>query len=111
MLIVERLKGVVLTMAKAIFKVLLKLIKGVVNIILAPINLLVVNMFPDLSSLLSSFNTIVSNVIGSGLSWFAHLLPPNTKTFILLYLSILIIYYTMYSYSNSIIDNQNRKIK
>lgn len=82
-------------MAKIIFKVLLKFIKSVVNIIMTPINLLIVNLFPDLSSLVSNFNQIVGTYVGNGLSWFAHLLPPMTKNLIILYLGILISYYTI----------------
>ena len=82
-------------MAKAIFTVLLKFIKSIVNIFLAPINALVVNFFPDLSSLLSTFNSAVSRIIGGNLAFFSHLLPPMTRTFILLYLGLLISYYTI----------------
>ena len=82
-------------MAKAIFKVFLKFIKSIVDIFLTPINLLVVNLFPDLSSLINTFNSTVSNVIGSTLGWFAHLLPPTTKSIVLLYLAILVAYYTI----------------
>lgn len=82
-------------MAKALFKVLLKFIKSIVNIFLAPVNALVVNLFPDLSNLLSAFNSAVSQIIGGNLAFFSHLLPPTTRTFILLYLTILISYYTI----------------
>lgn len=82
-------------MGKAIFKVLLKLIKSIANIILAPINLLVVNMFPDLSNLLSTFNGAITAIFGSGLGYFASILPPMTRGLIVFYLGILISYYTI----------------
>lgn len=82
-------------MAKAIFSVLLKFIKSVADIILAPINLLVVNLLPDLSSLISTFNSAVNQVVGTNLAFFAHLLPPITKNLILIYLGFLITYYTI----------------
>lgn len=82
-------------MAKAIFKVLLKFIKSVVDVILSPINLLVANLLPDLSQMISTFNNGVSRVIGSGLGYFANFLPPYTRTLILVYLGFLITYYTI----------------
>lgn len=80
-------------MAKAIFKVLLKFIKSVVGIVLAPINLAVANLFPNLSNMINTFNTAVSRYVGSGLSWFAHLLPPGVKQLVGVYLLFLIAYY------------------
>ena len=82
-------------MAKAIFSVFLKFIKSIVNIVLAPINLLVVTLFPDFGTLISTFNNAISSIIGGNLGFFAHLLPPNTRVMILLYLGILITYYTI----------------
>ncbi len=82
-------------MAKAIFNVLFKVIKGVIDTVLAPINLLVSTMFPDLSSILSLFNSACEQLIGPALGWFSHLLPPNTRSLILLYFAILIGYYTV----------------
>ena len=82
-------------MAKAIFTVLLKFIKSIVNIFLSPINALVVTLFPDLSHLISSFNSFVNQLIGTNLAFFAHLLPSNTRTLILFYLGLLISYYTI----------------
>lgn len=82
-------------MGKAIFSVLLKFIKSVVNTLLSPINLLVVNLLPDLSSMISTFNQGVTAYIAPNLAFFAHLLPPITKSLILVYLAFLITFYTI----------------
>lgn len=84
----------VVLVAKAIFTVLLKFIKSVADFVLTPINLLVVNLLPDLSNLISSFNAGVTQLIGPNLAFFAHLLPPNTRALILFYLGFLVAYYT-----------------
>lgn len=80
-------------MAKALFNVFFKIIKSVVGIFLAPVNALVVNLFPDLSQLLTTFNAGVEALLGTGLGYFAHLLPPTTRVIILLWLAILLAYY------------------
>lgn len=82
-------------MAKAIFSVLLKFIKSVADLILTPVNALVVNLLPDLSSLISTFNAGVTQVIGPNLAFFGHLLPPNTRTLIIFYLGFLIVYFSI----------------
>lgn len=81
-------------MAKAIFNVFFKLISTIVSIILSPINSLVSNLFPDFGQLVSTFNTVLNDVIGGGLSYFFSIFPPLTRGFIILYLSLLVIYYT-----------------
>lgn len=81
-------------MAKAIFEVLFKVIVAITNTFLAPINLLVVNLVPDLSSLISKFNDAIL-IIGSKLGYFSSLLPPTTRTCITIYLTFLITYYTI----------------
>lgn len=82
-------------MAKAIFSVLLKFIKSIADVILAPINLLVVNLLPDLTTMISTFNTAVTRFIGGNLAFFAHLLPPIAKSIILVYLAFLVTFYTI----------------
>lgn len=82
-------------MAKAIFKVFFAIIKKVVDIILAPINLLVVNLFPDLSQILTTFTLALNRVLGGTIGFFSHLLPPTTRLIILLWFSVLISYYGM----------------
>lgn len=90
-------------MAKALFNVLFSVIKTILNVGLAPINLLVVNLFPDFSNLISTFNNAVNTYIGSTIGYFSSLLPPNTRNIILLYLTFLISYYTIVYSAHAII--------
>ena len=80
-------------MAKAIFSVFFKIIKKIIEIFFSPINLLVVNLFPDLSNILSTFNSAVSSVIGGSLGFFSSILPPGTRTIFLLWFAVLLGYY------------------
>lgn len=80
-------------MAKAIFSVFFKIIKKIVEIFLTPINLLVANLFPNLTNIISTFNSAVSTLLGSTIGYFSSILPPITRTIILLWFSILISYY------------------
>lgn len=82
-------------MAKAIFSVLFSVIKSILNIGLSPINLLVANLVPDFSSMITLFNSTVTRYIGVGIGFFSVLLPPTTKTLIGIYLLFLTTYYTI----------------
>ena len=55
-------------MARAIFKVFFNIIVALTNVILTPINILVSNLFPDLSLVITRFNYAINNYIGNGLS-------------------------------------------
>lgn len=77
------------------FKILFKVITAFTNAILAPVNLLVANAFPDFSSLINSFNTLIEKYLGTGLSWFFSILPPHTQGFVKFYLGLLIVFYTV----------------
>lgn len=86
-------------MAKAIFNVFFGVIKSIISIILAPINLLVANLFPSLATIINSFNSAVSLYLGGGLSYFFNIIPPTSRTLILLWVSIMMGYYTfIFSY-------------
>lgn len=82
-------------MARAIFKVFFSIMKAVANIFLAPVNLLVANFLPDLTQMISKFNLAVNYYLGGGLSYFAHILPPTTRNVIVIYLMVLVGYYTI----------------
>lgn len=81
-------------MAKALFSVLFKVIKGIATVVLTPINALVSNLFPDFSTLISTFNTAVGTFFTSSLNYFFHILPPNCRMFVLLWITLLIAFYT-----------------
>lgn len=80
-------------MAKAIFNVFFGVIKAIVNVILTPVNLLITGLFPSLATILNSFNSAISIYLGGGLSYFFNLIPPTSRTLILLWVSIIIAYY------------------
>lgn len=82
-------------MAKAIFKVFFSIIVGLTNVILTPVNGLVRSLFPDLSQILARFNYAINEYLGGGLTWFWSIIPDNCKTIIVIYITILISYYTI----------------
>lgn len=86
-------------MAKVLFNVFFNIIKSIINVVLTPINLIVSNFFPNLATIINSFNGALKIYLGGGLSYFFNLIPPTSRTLILLYLSILLAYYTaIFSY-------------
>lgn len=82
-------------MASAIFTVFFNIIKTLANVVLAPINLLVVNLFPSFSGLISTFNNALNLYVGNTLNYFFYILPPNARTFVLLYVGLLVSFYTI----------------
>lgn len=82
-------------MIKLFFKLLLALITGIVNVFLLPINALISNVFPDFTTLVANFTTGIQVFLTDTVSYFSNFLPPLTKELILLYLSILLIHYTL----------------
>lgn len=82
-------------MFKVFFKIFFGVITTIANIILLPINAIVNNMFPDFSIYIQQFTQGVTTIFTDSMGYFGHLLPPITKNLILLYLSILLVYYTV----------------
>lgn len=82
-------------MANAIFNVFFKVISTIVGILTAPINLIIINFLPNLADSINQFNSIVTNLLGGGLGFFSHLLPPITRATILIWFSVVIAFYTI----------------
>lgn len=82
-------------MIKLFFKLFLALITGIVNVFLLPVNALISNVFPDFTTLVANFTTGIQVFFTDTVSYFGNFLPPLTKELILLYLSILLIHYTL----------------
>lgn len=82
-------------MFKALFNVLFSVITAIVNIVLVPINALVSNLLPDFSEMVASFYHVLNNIIGTGFTYFFSILPPNCRSFIIVYLTFMISFYTV----------------
>jgi hypothetical protein len=81
---------------KAIINGLLKLIMSILNVFLLPINALFENLFPDMSSSISTFNNFVNSYVGGTLSYFFSILPPIFRGLLVIWFTFLISYYTIY---------------
>lgn len=83
-------------MINGILKGILKVITKLLSIFLLPINLLVNQLFPNMSTAIGHFNTFVNTYLGSTLSFFFSILPPIFRSIIFIWLTFLISYYTIY---------------
>ena len=82
-------------MINAIFTGLFKLLNSLIDLVLTPLNILVSNIFPDFSQMIGSFATAVDTYFGNGLAYFFSMLPGVTRYVVLLYLSMLVGYYSV----------------
>lgn len=82
-------------MFKVLFDVLFGVIIAIVNVIMIPIQALVENFVPEIGDFISKFYGVLNNVIGGGFSFFYHLLPPTSRTLLVVYLTFLISFYTI----------------
>ena len=84
-------------MGKAILQVLLGFISTIVNTLLAPIDLIVGVLFPQLGTWESQFLTqfaVVNSYISPRVGYFLSYIPPYTKTAIYVFLGVAVVYYT-----------------
>lgn len=83
-------------MIKAIINGILNILMKIIDIVLTPLNLLFDNVFPDVSSMISTFNTFVTNYVGGALSYFFSILPPLFRGLLVLFITFVIAYYGIY---------------
>ena len=83
-------------MIKAIINGILNLIISILDIILIPVNALFENLFPDVTSMISTFNSIVQTYVGGGLAYFFSMLPPIFKGLLVTFITFIIAYYGVY---------------
>lgn len=83
-------------MIKALINGILNLIISILDIVLIPINALFTNLFPDVSSMISTFNTFVNQYVGGGLSYFFSILPPVFRGLLITFITFVIAYYGVY---------------
>lgn len=83
-------------MIKAIINGLLNVIMSILNVFLYPINALFENLFPDMTNAIGTFNTFVNDYVGGTLSYFFSILPPIFRSLLVLWITFLISYFTIY---------------
>lgn len=83
-------------MIKALLNGILKTISTIIGFILSPINALFENVFPDMSSAISTFNTFVNTYLGGALSYFFSLFPPIFRGLLILWFTFVISYYSIF---------------
>lgn len=85
-------------MAQALLKVILSFIASIVGIILAPIDLLVSNAFPNLNTVVNGFESSlgsISNAISDIVGFVLHLLPYACRSALNYYFLTLVACYTI----------------
>lgn len=83
-------------MIKAIINGILNMTIKILDIVLIPVNALFTNLFPDVSSMISTFNNFVNTYIGGGLAYFFSLLPPIFRGLLSTFITFTIAYYGVY---------------
>lgn len=83
-------------MIKAIINGLLNVIMSILNVFLYPINALFENLFPDMTNAINTFNQFVNDYVGGSLSYFFSILPPIFRSLLVLWITFLISYFTIY---------------
>ena len=83
-------------MFKALLNGILNTIISFLNIVLTPINALFNNLFPNMATAISQFNSFVTTYIGNNLAWFWNLLPPIFRGLVGTWFTFVIAYYGIY---------------
>lgn len=99
-------------MVKALFKVILNLLASVIQIIVWPINTLITNTMPDLSSKILLVSNQLNSIFDS-ITWALGLLPPIVIETLLFIVAIEIAKHTIYISTHTLIKVWNvlQKIK
>lgn len=74
---------------------ILWLISIIVKVVLIPVDFLFKLILPDLSLMLTNFSNSLIHLSTAPFSYFFHMLPPITKTVLVLWLTLMISYYTI----------------
>lgn len=83
-------------MIKALLNGIMNIISMLVGFILTPINLLMSTLFPDMTNSINNFTYTVNNFIAPYVSYFFNLLPSRFASFLLLWLTFIVSYYSVY---------------
>lgn len=71
------------------------LIADVINLFLFPIDSLLTFLFPDLSGAIATFNNGITMLVNAPIGYIAYHIPPLTTSMIVIFITILIGYYSI----------------
>lgn len=89
-------------MIQAIFRFLLNLLATLVQIVVSPINLLFVNLLPNVSDKITQVNNGINSLF-AGMGWALGLLPPGVLPVLIFIITIEIAKHTIWANSHMII--------
>lgn len=89
-------------MFAAIINFFLNLVATIIQVILVPINLIVTNVFPDLTSQINQVNSGISELF-TGIGWSLGLLPPGILPVLLFIITIEICKHTIWANARMIV--------
>lgn len=79
-----------------LFTFILSLITKIVALILSPLTSAISALLPDLTSFVAKVVNFINTMLYMT-GWFFNLLPPGVKSVVLLYLSLLLVFFTAYA--------------
>lgn len=83
-------------MINALLKGILSMITSLLNIFLLPINTLIENIFPDMTSAIQTFTNFINQYLGGSLAYFFSILPPIFRGLLVIWFTFVISYYSIY---------------
>lgn len=83
-------------MINALLKGILSMITSLLNIFLLPINTLIENIFPDMTSAIQTFTNFINQYLGGSLAYFFSILPPIFRSLLVIWFTFVISYYSIY---------------
>lgn len=90
-------------MARTIFKVLMNLLLSIASLITAPVNAIIRNDFPTFANQLQTFSILLNRYIGTGLTYFIHIFPPEVIGYFIWIVDSLIVLATISITAHTII--------
>lgn len=93
--IINGITGAIENIGSGLVDLIINFITTIVNALLIPINSLFETLLPDLSTLISNFSSFLVLIATGPFALLFNLFPPTCKSLLLLWLTILIAYYSI----------------
>lgn len=92
--IIDGISGFASGVGGTILDLILSFIGTICSIVLFPINAIISFFFPNFSTLIESVSTGITRLATAPIGYFAYHIPPLTRSVLLVYLAIMVAYYS-----------------